>query len=116
MKWASWANFALGLWLIVAPITIGYSSLKAALREDIVLGVLIASIALWRALGAETSSMAHVSWAVAAAGFWVMLAPFELGYGTTRAPVDNDVLVGLAVLLLGMWRAVSGPRGEMAHR
>jgi SPW repeat-containing protein len=115
MKWVSWVNFGLGLWLIFAPITFGYSSRRAALHEDVVFGVLIASVALWRALGAETPSMARVSWVVAAAGFWMMLGPFELGYGTTHAPVDNDVLVGLAVLVLGMWRAISRPRGGTSH-
>jgi hypothetical protein len=116
MKWASWVNFGLGVWLILAPMTFGYASVKAALYEDLVFGILIASVALWRALGAETSAMAHVSWVVAAAGFWAMLAPFELGYGTTRAPVDNDVLVGLAVLILGVWRASFQPRGGTPHR
>lgn len=110
MKWVSWVNFGLGLYLILAPIMFGYASLKAALYEDMLFGMLIAGVALWRALGAETESMARMSWIVAAAGFWMMLGPFELGYGTTHVPVDNDVLVGLAVLILGMWRAVSQPR------
>jgi SPW repeat-containing protein len=76
----------------------------------------IASLALWRALGAETASMARLSWVVAAGGFWAMLAPFELGYATMHAPVDNDLIVGLAVVLLGIWRAVSRPKGRSHHR
>ena len=110
MKWASWVNFGLGLWLFFAPIIFGYTSVKAALCEDVVLGGLIAGLALWRALGPGTPGMAYGRWGVAIAGFWAMLAPFELGYGTTRAPVNNDVIVGLVVLILGIWRAVSVPR------
>jgi hypothetical protein len=115
MKWASWVNFGLGVWVFFAPITFGYTSLKTALYDDVIFGIVISSFALWRALGAETNSAARLSWVVAAAGFWVMLAPFELGYGTTRAPVDNDVIVGLAVLILGVWRATSQPHGGTPH-
>ncbi len=115
MKWVSWVNCALGLWLIAAPFALAYTNESSAVYEDVILGILIASVALWRALGAETNSAARLSWVVAAAGFWVMLAPFELGYGATRAPVDNDVIVGLAVLILGVWRATSQPHGGTPH-
>ncbi len=116
MKWVSWTNCVLAAWLIFAPFMFGYTVVRAALYEDVILGIVIASVALWRALRADTESMARLSWVVAAAGFWAMMAPFVLGYGTTRAPVDNDVLVGLAVLILGIWRATSRPRGEIVHR
>jgi hypothetical protein len=115
MKWMSWASFALGSWLIFAPMILGYSGLKTARNEDMVFGIVIAGFALWRSLGAETPAMGRVSWIVAAAGFWIMLGPFELGYGATRVPVDNDVLVGLGVLVLGMWRAISRPRDGTPH-
>lgn len=115
MKWVSWVTLGLGLWLISASTTFGYSSLKIARYDDVIFGIAIASFALWQALGAETESLARLSWVLAAAGFWVMLAPFELGFGTTRAPVDNDVIVGLAVLILGIRRASSRPRGGTPH-
>ena len=115
MKWLSWTSFVLAAWLIFAPFVLGYTSARAAVYEDVILGIVVASLALWRALGAETESMARLSWVVAAGGFWVMMAPFELGYGTTRAPVDNDIIVGLAMLILGVWRATSRPTGG-SHR
>lgn len=115
MKWASWMNFALGVWLFFAPITLAYASVKSALYEDLILGSVIAGFALWRALGPETDFMALVSWVVAAAGFWVVLAPFELGYGSAAVPVYNDVTVGVAVLVLAIWRALSHPEGGMPH-
>ena len=115
MKWVSWTNFALGTWLIFAPILLRYTSVRAALYDDMIFGSVIASFALWRALGEETASMVRVSWVVAAAGFWVMMAPFGLGYGTTRTPVDNDVIVGLAVFILGIWRTSPRPH-ILAHR
>ena len=115
MKLVSWINFVLGTWLIFAPILLRYASVRAALYEDMIFGIVIASFALWRAVGEGTPSMVRVSWVVAAAGFWVMMAPFGLGYGTTRAPVDNDVIVGLLVFILGVWRTSPRPH-ILAHR
>lgn len=115
MKWASWTNVVLGLWLIAAPFVLGYVGVTTAMYEAIVLGIVIAALALWRATGAETPAMASVSWLVAAGGLWVLVAPFVLGYTATTVAVWNDVIVGLAVLVLGVWRALSHGRGEMPH-
>jgi hypothetical protein len=115
MRWASWTNVVLGLWLILAPFAFAYTGVTAALYEDIILGLAIAAFALWRALGEETPAMAGVSWLVAAGGFWVLIAPFVLGYSAVTAAVANDVIVGAAVLLLGAWRALSGGPGEFPH-
>ncbi|MFQ5945573.1 MAG: SPW repeat protein [Anaerolineae bacterium] len=113
MKWASWTNFVLGLWLIAAPFMLVYPRGTTAVYEDVILGTLIAVFALWRAMGAETPSMANVSWLVAAGGFWVLIAPFLLGYADTTVAVYNDVIVGVVVLILGAWRALSRGHGEM---
>lgn len=115
MKWASWTNFVLGFWLIIAPFSLAYAGVAAALYEDIILGIGIAALALWRALGKEMPAMAGVSWSVAGGGFWVLIAPFALGYAGTTAAVYNDVIVGLAVLVLGLWRAMSRGDSEMPH-
>lgn len=115
MKWASWTNVLLGVWLVAAPFALAYQGVTTALYEDIVLGAVIALFAFWRAMGEEKSGMAGVSWTVAAAGLWVLIAPFVLGYGAVTAAVYNDVIVGLAVAILGTWRAMSAGHGEMPH-
>lgn len=43
---ASWTNVALGAWLIIAPFVLAYTS-AAATWNDVVVGVLIAALALW---------------------------------------------------------------------
>jgi hypothetical protein len=123
MKWASWTTLVVGLWLIAAPFVLGYRGVTAAVYEDVILGIVIALLALWRATGDDTPAMASVSWLAAAAGFWVVIAPFVLGYTplapgftATTAAVYNDVIVGLAVLILSVWRALShGGHGAMPH-
>lgn len=112
MKWVSWTNVAFGLWLTAAPFLLGYSGLARAAYEAVLLGIGIASLALWRALGPETREMAGVSWLVAAAGAWVAIAPFALGYQAASAAVANDVTVGIVVLGLAIWRAVAETPSE----
>ena len=114
MKWPSWTNAVLGVWLILAPFALRYASPRATV-EDIVFGLIIGGLALWRALGPETPPMRTVSAIVALAGLWVAIAPFALGYSTLVAAVRNDVFVGLLVLILGGIRALA-PVGQPVPR
>lgn len=45
---ASWTNAALGAWLIIAPFVLSYTS-SVATWNDVIVGVLIAALALWSA-------------------------------------------------------------------
>ncbi|MFQ5683319.1 MAG: SPW repeat protein [Candidatus Binatia bacterium] len=111
MKGLSWTNLVLGLWLALAPFALTYSGTTAAVWEDVIVGLLIAALALWRALGEETEGMAAVSWTVAALGVWAIIAPFALGYSGITAAVWNDVIVGLVVAGIATFRAVEKPHG-----
>ena len=113
MKWPSWTSFVLGLWLIVSPFALA-SGRGTATYEEVVLGIVIAALGLWRVQGADTPSMAGAGWLLGVAGAWVLVAPFVLGYGATGA-VYNDVIVGALVLLLGLWQALTSGDGEMPH-
>jgi hypothetical protein len=113
MKWMSWLNCGLGLWLMAAPFALAYTNESSALYDDVVLGILIASFAFSRALSAETPFMVFVSLAVATAGLWVLLAPHLFAYTAARAAFRNDTVVGSAVFVLGFWHALSS--GERAR-
>lgn len=114
MKGLSWINFVLGLWLLISPFTLGYSGTAAT--EDVVVGVLIAALALWRAVGDETEGMKAVSWAAAILGIWTIIAPFALGYTGIFIAVLNDVIVGLIVAVLAAIRALQTPHGGTIGR
>ncbi len=55
MKGLSWLNFVLGLWLIVAPFALHYWEITTAMWNNVIVGVVVAILAIIRAL--ETSSM-----------------------------------------------------------
>jgi|ERR671922_2512295 hypothetical protein len=46
---ASWTNAVLGGWLVLAPFALAYSDVTAAISNDIVLGVIVLSLAIWSA-------------------------------------------------------------------
>ena len=101
MKALSWINFILGLWLIVAGFAFSVAS-RPVMAEEIVLGIIIACLAAIST--AHPSSV--ISWLVAIAGLWTLIAPAVISYaGTTRSRA-NDIVVGIVVLVLGIANAV----------
>ena len=48
--WMSWTNVVLGLWLVVASFILGYSSIAAAIWNDILVGLSVAVLGAWSAL------------------------------------------------------------------
>ncbi|QRO01903.1 SPW repeat protein [Archangium violaceum] len=92
--WARASNIVLGIWLVFAPLVLGYD-VPAARSNDIIVGLFLATFAL---VGATIGKMRFL-WVLA---IWLIVAPFALGYGNELAPVLNDVLVGIAVLGLSL--------------
>lgn len=54
MKGLSWINFILGLWLIVAPFVLEYRHISAAMWNSVVVGIVVAILAIYRALEKST--------------------------------------------------------------
>jgi membrane protein YdbS with pleckstrin-like domain len=46
----SWINLVLGLWLIISPFVLGYALYPRPLWNHVVLGIVVAILALWSAL------------------------------------------------------------------
>ena len=112
MKGISWINLILGLWLIAAPFFLGYTATAVALWEAVIIGVAIASIALYQVVSDKAMQLTGLSWTLMVLGIWSILAPFALGYSGVTAAVSNDALVGLVVAILAGYQAFKGT--EMA--
>lgn len=86
---ARWAGFAVGSWLLVAPLVLGYNSVGPVLH-DVTLGLLVC-----------VGTLAAIEWPLArlallAPALWLVFAPSALGWG---APAfANDVACGVSVL------------------
>lgn len=105
VKGVSGTNIAAGIWLIVAPFVLAYSDVTAALWNDILIGLAVAILAWIRV--ANPLDYEGASWTNVVLGVWLVIAPFALGYSATTAAMWNDIVVGLVVLALGAWSAIS---------
>ncbi len=108
MTWASWIDFALGLWLVISPFVLRFRELSSkATGDTIVFGLLIAAFSLWTALSNEAPSVA--SWLVMLFGVWMVISPFALGFRSLPRALSDSIVVGIIVLVLAIVKA-------MAHR
>jgi hypothetical protein len=104
MVWASWINFLLGIWLIVARYNLHYAVASRAPGNDLVIGIVVAVCALISAV----SGAIWASWVNLVLGIWLIIAGFALGF--SGAAIGNDVVVGLVIAVLSAIRVFSGPR------
>ena len=105
MTWANWIDFVLGIWLIISPFALGYRMISGrATIEDVIFGILIAAFSLWTALKLTKAA----GWLLGIFGLWVLIAPFVLQTHSVRSVTPNDVIIGLAILILAVLRTTVG--------
>ena len=91
---ARWASFAVGLWLIAAPLVLGYPT-AASVLHDVALGLLVCV----GALAAMEWPLARVGLALPA--LWLLAAWDAIDWGS-RAVTANELACGLATLALAL--------------
>lgn len=97
-------NLLAGLWLIVSFVFLGYSAYAFSIWNDIILGIAIAMLS-----GSQLFSLPQsgwLSWPIIGLGFWLLVAPYILGY-PAEIPRWNDIALGTLVILLSTWSIVS---------
>ncbi len=100
-----------GIWLIFAPFILGYSAVTAAVWNDIIVGIVVAVLAISRTTR-EGIKVAWPSWVNVVIGIWLIFAPFILGYSFVSAALWNDIILGIIVAALATWGGVSTPGRE----
>ena len=104
--WLSWLAFLTGLWLIVAPFILRYSGIATPTRNDIVVGAIVAVLALITAIWSRATA-GWLSWIIALVGIWEFAAPFILGYTDTTRALWNGVILGILILIFAGARGLS---------
>lgn len=95
-RWENWSSFALGLWLAVSPWALGYSHQEAATANAAFMGL---TLALGSHFEVSFDEM-QAEWFNLAAGLWLVLAPFLLGFGEQGEAAANSMVVGAVVAVL----------------
>jgi hypothetical protein len=111
--WASWINLLLGLWMIISPFVLRYTVSATAQWNGVVVGVLIAIAGL----SATQSYSSAASWWNVIFGIWLFLSPWILQFGQLQNASTNDMIVGAAVVILGLIAGLtkaSSPSGTVA--
>lgn len=112
-KWQDWASFALGLWLAISPWALGYSHWQTATANAAFLGLALALGSHFEVSFDESAA----EWFNMAAGLWLMLAPFVLGFGAKAVVTINCVAVGtLAIALASSALALDKEIGKWWRR
>ena len=96
--WQDSTNAALGAWLIVSPLALGFQGDWIALANTAIVGVLLVAAAL----GAIFVPRAWEEWTETALGLWLAVSPWVLGFQVQLARM-NALVIGLVVLTLALW-------------
>ena len=97
--WQDPANLVIGLWMIAAPWALAYQAEAQPMWNSVVLGVLIAAVALY----ATFQVFAWEEWTNVVLGAWLVVSPWILGYSGLYAAMLNAVVAGALVLVLAFW-------------
>ena len=99
LQWEDWVGIGLGIWLLVSPWALGFSSQEAATMNALVMGTILV---LEELLEMAVHEMAE-EWIDLIAGLWLMISPFVLGFASQATASANTVAVGLLTVLFAAW-------------
>ncbi|MDX1520968.1 MAG: SPW repeat protein [Anaerolineae bacterium] len=101
-KRLSWLMILAGLWLLVSPFVLGYVTIEGAMRNAIMVGILLVVIEA----GAISSDLPvmdkALDWLSAFLGLWLIAAPMVLGFAAFLVPTWNAIIVGGVVIVLSL--------------
>jgi len=97
--WQDPLSGALGLWLLAAPWVLGFAQSTTPTANSTLVGIALMATAL----GATFVPRAWEEWTEVALGVWLVISPWVLGFEGLLNAKMNDIVVGIAVLVLALW-------------
>jgi predicted MFS family arabinose efflux permease len=52
-KWEEWIEAVLGLWLIISPYVLGFTTQMNATVDQVIVGIIVAALAIWTVAGSQ---------------------------------------------------------------
>jgi hypothetical protein len=104
-RWQDQVILLLGLWLLVSPWAFSYPEGSPQMLNALVSGLVIAVLAAF-------DLYKTYFWAVVVnllVGVWVVASPWILRLAEQRVVLWNELLVGIAVVVLALWELRTDP-------
>ena len=95
---ARWPNLLLSVWLIVAPLILGFDSPHAR-ANTVTVGLCLFLFVL------VADSIPAFRFVDTALGLWLLASPFLLGYSDEIVPTAHNIAAGLVVAALSLMPA-----------
>ncbi len=106
-KTLNWIVAIVGVWEVLAPFLLKYTSVTGAMWDAIIIGLALIILGAWAGYSSAPSTVKALSWVNAVLGVWLIIAPFVIGYTGVAAAMWNDIIVGVVVAVLGAWAALA---------
>jgi hypothetical protein len=103
MKWGSWLNLLVGIWLLVSPGVLHLGG--AAESNSIAFGILAIIVAIWSMVVMPQNHAP--AWVNLAFGVWVFIAPWTLGFAAMPAALWSSIISGVLLVVFAITRMSS---------
>ncbi len=110
VKVASGISFLFGIWLIISPFVLGFSTLSmVAMWDAVIVGIIVAILSAVRFFNPMSSPA--LSWINALLGLWMIISPFVLAVSGMSGVLWDFIVVGVAFVIFDVWAAMVHPVG-----
>ena len=90
--------FFLGVWLILGPFFAKFGTVQSHANEVFV-GFFTMVFSMYR-IGHSLEQSAWINWINVVLGGWLVASPFVYGYSGLSGPTTNEIVVGVAMIVL----------------
>lgn len=91
-----------GIWFIISPWALGFSSHVGAIWTSVVLGAVLLIVSVWAARLKNASGVgAWQSWVNLILGIWFIIQPFTMSLGAADDWIS--VILGAITIILAVW-------------
>ncbi len=103
----SWLVVIAGIWTIISPFILGFSSAATPLYNNVIVGIVLVVLGAWAALSHAVTTERTLDWINVIVGIWLLISPFVLAFSAMTNPMWNNVIVGIITIILAAWAALS---------
>lgn len=89
-------NLFLGIWVLISPLILGFTTNRGAVCNDAIVGTAIMVVAVEHASAGLTQA-SRIGWINYVLGIWLIISPFVLVCRQRPEVFWNQVIVGIVV-------------------